>query len=57
VNLIASTTTVKGLKVNCELDRNKDPKGIKVTDDEMNSINIVRNDFHGERNYTIMPQK
>ncbi len=57
VNLIASTTTAKGLRVNCELDRNKYPKGIKVTDDEMNSINITRHDFHGEWNYTIIPQK
>ena len=57
INLIASTTTAKGLKVNCELDRNKYPKGITVTDKEMKSINIVRDDFHGEWNYTIMPQK
>ncbi len=57
INLIASTTTAKGLKVNCELDKNKYPKGIKVTDDEMKKINIIRNDFHGEWNYTITPQK
>jgi transposase len=57
VNLIASTTTTKGLRVNCELDRNKYTKGIKVTDKEMNSINITRHDFHGEWNYTILPQK
>ncbi|HAP32775.1 MAG TPA: ISAzo13 family transposase [Firmicutes bacterium] len=57
VNLIASTTTDKGLKVNCELDKNKYQKGIKVTDEEMKNIKIVRHDFHGEWNYTIMPQK
>ena len=57
VNLISSTTTTKGLKVNCELDKNKYTKGIKVSNDEMNGINIVRDDFHGEWNYTIMPIK
>lgn len=57
VNLIASTTTTKGLTVNCGLDTNKYPKGIKVTDEEMKDINITRHDFHGEWNYTIMPQK
>ncbi len=57
VNLIASTTTTKGLTVNCELDTNKYPKGIKITDEEMKDINITRHDFHGEWNYTIIPQK
>lgn len=46
-----------GLKVNCELDRNKYPKGIKVTDDEINSISIVRDDFYEEWNYTIISKK
>ena len=56
VNLIASTTTEKGLTVNCELDKNKYPKGIKINDKEMKNINIERHDFHGEWNYTIKPQ-
>jgi len=38
VNLIASTTTRKGLQVYCELDSNEYPKGIKVTDAEMDTI-------------------
>ena len=55
VNLIASTTTRKGLQVYCELDSNEYPKGIKVTDAEMDTIKIDRNLFHGEWNYTISP--
>lgn len=55
VNLIGSTTTTKGLKVSCELNKNKYEIGIKVTDKEMKSINIKRDDFHGEWNYIISP--
>ncbi len=56
VNLIAATTTKKGLRVDCTLDTNSYTKGIKVTDAQMQSINIERNSFHGEWNYTIEPR-
>jgi transposase len=56
VNLIASTTTRTGLTVKCELDTNQHPKGIKVSDDELRQVNIVRDEFHGEWNYAIHPQ-
>jgi len=55
VNLIGSTKTKKGLKVNCELDLNKYEKGIKIKDDEFAKIGLIKNDFHGEWNYIIMP--
>lgn len=55
VNLIARTTTVKGLKVTCRLDRRKYPTGRKITDEEMKQINIERHKFHGEWNYVIKP--
>ena len=55
VNLIASTTTQEGLKVQCELDTNSYLKGIKVSDEELACINLQRNSFHGEWNYTISP--
>lgn len=55
VNLIASTTTRTGLTVRCELDTNKYPKGIRITDKELNQVNIIRDQFHGEWNYTIKP--
>ena len=57
VNLIASTTTEPGLIVKARLDKKKYLKGIKITDKEMASINLVKNKFHGEWNYTIKPLK
>jgi len=56
VQLIAATTTDAGLKVRCEIDHNTYPAGVKVTDAEMDAINIQRHDFHGDWNYTISPQ-
>jgi hypothetical protein len=55
VNLIASTTTRTGLKIEAELDLNVYPKGIQVTDEELNRVRIQRAEFHGEWNYTILP--
>lgn len=55
VNLIAATTTKKGLKVRAELDTGHYPKGIKVTEEELKTIRILREDFHGEWNYSIIP--
>ena len=55
VNLIARTTTAKGLQVTCRLDRRKYPIGRKVTDEEIMQVNLKRNKFHGDWNYTIHP--
>ncbi|MGH8864422.1 MAG: ISAzo13 family transposase [Burkholderiales bacterium] len=55
VKLIAGTTTAKGLKVTCRLDRRKYPTGREVTDEEMKRVNLERDKFHGEWNYVIKP--
>lgn len=55
VELIASTTTKTGLTVRCELDTQTYPKGIIVTDAEMEALNIKRDTFHPEWNYSISP--
>ena len=55
VNLIAKTTTAKGLKVTCRLDRRKYPIGREITQAQMERVNLERNAFHGEWNYTIKP--
>jgi transposase len=56
VNLIAATTTKTGLKVICELDRSSYPSGIKVSKKQMEEVNLRRDAFHGEWNYTISPR-
>jgi hypothetical protein len=56
VQLIAATTTDAGLKVQCEIDPNTYPAGVRVTDAEMDAIIIQRHEFHGDWNYTISPQ-
>ena len=55
VQLIAATTTAKGLKVTCRLDHSKYPVGRKITDKEFMQINLRPDKFHGEWNYTILP--
>ena len=56
IALIANTTTKKGLSIRCELDPNTYPKGIKVPDAEMATLNITRDAFHPEWNYNIAPR-
>jgi hypothetical protein len=55
VDLIASTKTNTGLIVKAKKDEKEYKKGIKVTNKEMGTFNIDKNDFHGEWNYTIKP--
>jgi len=53
VNLIANTTTKQGLKVRARLDNGQYPSGIKVTDEELASVLLKPDEFHGEWNYRI----
>ena len=55
VSLISSTTTKTGLNVECGIDPNSYPKGIKVSDKELKAVNLLKDSFHGEWNYTIKP--
>ena len=55
VSLIASTKTDAGLRVRCELDTKRYPKGVKVTDEQVAQIKIKPHTFHGDWNYTIRP--
>ena len=56
VNLIGNTTTREGLTVQAEIDSNQYPKGKKVSEQEVNAIEIRRAGFHGEWNYKITPK-
>jgi hypothetical protein len=57
VQLISATTTETGLQVCCEIDASLYPKGVKVTKQEMQAINLKPAEFHGEWNYTIAPNQ
>jgi hypothetical protein len=55
VELIGTTTTKSGLRVEAQLDTNAYPTKINVSDEEMATLNIKPHAFHGEWNYTIKP--
>lgn len=56
VKLIGSTKTKTGLKVKAKLDKGKYPLKVRISDEEMESLNIEPHAFHGEWNYTIRPR-
>jgi len=55
VKLISNTRTSTGLKVRCILDQRRYPKEIKVTDEQMATIRLRPDSFHGDWNYFIRP--
>jgi hypothetical protein len=55
VQLIGATRTRTGLTVQASLDRHPYPTGIKISDDQMAQIQLQKDCFHGEWNYTISP--
>ena len=56
VNLITNTTTTTGLKVRCELDRQRYPNKVKISNAQMAQIHLTPDAFHGDWNYTIRPR-
>jgi hypothetical protein len=56
LSLIAATRTARGLAVESVLDMSSYPAGRKVSDEEMAALQIERDEFHGEWNYTISPR-
>jgi transposase len=56
VNLIGHTTTKTGLAIRSALDERSYPTGREVTDQQMESLAMTRDKFHGEWNYTIKPR-
>ena len=57
VNLVGSTKTNEGLEVHCWLDEGQYKTGRKVSDEEMQTIRLKRNSFHGDWNYEIQPDR
>jgi hypothetical protein len=56
IELISHTTTKQGLTVTATKDINHYPTGIKITNQQLKDLNIARDTFHGDWNYTISPQ-
>lgn len=56
IQLIAATTTRTGLRVTAHSDPGEYPDKLKVTDEEMESLNLVRSAFHGDWNYALKPR-
>ncbi|HEY4389463.1 MAG TPA: ISAzo13 family transposase [Ktedonobacteraceae bacterium] len=57
LELISHTTTNEGLVVTAVKDSQTYPTGLKVTDEDLAALNLLREPFHGEWNYTIKPQE
>jgi hypothetical protein len=57
VESISATKTRKGLEVHAQLDTGSYPTKQKVLDDELERVPLVRDKFHGDWNYTILPAK
>ena len=57
ISLIAATTTKTGLKIKCGLDTSTYQTKIKVSDEEFSAVKLSKDDWHGEWNYTISPQR
>lgn len=55
VNLISNTTTKTGLNIQAKLDRSSYPIGQKISDDELERVNLRRDRFQGNWNYSILP--
>lgn len=56
INLIANTKTQAGLRIRTELDRGNYPTGIKISDTELNALNLKQSQFHGDWNYALLPR-
>ena len=57
VNLIGSTRTRTGLRIQAELDTTSYKTGVKVTNKELEAVRLKKDKFHGEWNYTLLPHR
>ncbi len=55
IELIAGTTTTTGLKIYAQLDEREYEKGVTVSDEQLATVNLTRDAFHGEWNYVVTP--
>lgn len=57
VQLIAATKTASGLSIACAIDAARYPKGGKVSDQQLDELNIRYDTFHPDWNYTLVPRR
>ncbi len=55
IELISATKTTTGLAVAATYDPTWYPKGVKITDQQLDSLPLTPHDWHGEWNYTLTP--
>ncbi len=55
LNYIRNTTTCQGLKVDAILNEKEYEKGLNISEDQMNTINLRRHKHLPDWNYTIKP--
>ena len=55
VELIAATTTTKGLRIEAQRDTEWYPTGVKISDAQLAALPLTRHDWHGDWNYTLSP--
>jgi len=53
VQLIAGTTTKKGLRIQADRDEGYYPLGVKISNKELAAVPLTHHEFHGEWNYTV----
>ena len=56
IDLIAATTTSTGLTVKSKIDTNFYEKGLRVSDQQMEALQLRREKFHGDWNYKLLPR-
>jgi hypothetical protein len=56
INLIGATSTNTGLEVYARLDDREYPAKIQVSDAQLAAVNLHRDEFHPEWNYSIKPR-
>lgn len=56
VNMIGRTTTRRGLKIKAFLDTRDYETGVRISDEDMQALNLEFHEVHPQWNYTIAPR-
>ena len=56
IDLIANTRTTTGLKIKAKLTQRTYPTGVEISAEEMAKLNLKPDAFHGDWNYSLLPQ-